>query len=58
MIEDVMSDIFNCKGEQLQDKFLEFVFGIIIQNEPFIRSVAQVDLINRRIYFYCDIDFC
>jgi|GEM_PF-694610 len=56
-IIDYLSKIFNCSEDQLENKLLNFVFGIVINDEPFIKSISSIDLINRRVYFYCDVDF-
>ncbi len=56
-IIDYLCDIFNCSEKNLEKKFSRYAFGLIIENEYFIRSVSNVDLKNRRINFYCDIDY-
>jgi signal transduction histidine kinase len=56
-IIDYLCSIFGCNEDVLEEKLLKFAFGIKIEDEHFIRSIASIDFKNRVVYFYCDIDF-
>ena len=52
---DALCTYFNCSGEELFQKLSDYTFGIKIDDEIYIRSVANIDLKNKLIQFYCDI---
>ncbi|NPA55020.1 MAG: hypothetical protein GXO40_01480, partial [Epsilonproteobacteria bacterium] len=54
---DYLLQIFNCDKESLEEKLANFAFGIVINDEPFIRSIAKIDFENNKVYFYCDVKF-
>ncbi len=56
-IIDYFCSIFKCEPENLEKRFARFAFGLEIENELYIRSVASVDLEEKLIYFYIDVDF-
>ena len=56
-IVDYLCAIFKCTPEKLESKFSHFAFGMEIEDDLYIRSVASVDLENRLVYFYIDVDF-
>ena len=47
---------FTCKPEELEAKLANFTFGIEIDNELYVRSIASIDRQNNTIHFYCDIE--
>lgn len=53
---DALCDTFKCSPEELKSKMSEYTFGIKINNEIYVRSVANFDLENRLMQMYCDID--
>ncbi len=56
-IIDYFCSIFKCEEKNLEKKFNRFAFGLEIEDELYIRSVASVDLKERIVYFYIDVDF-
>jgi signal transduction histidine kinase len=56
-IVDYFCDIFKCRPEKLENKFTHLTLGLEIYNESYIRSVASVDVENKQIFFYIDVDF-
>ena len=56
-IIDYLSKIFECDETELDAKLLDHTLGMIIGKEEFIRSISHIDLINRKVYFYSDIDY-
>jgi len=47
---------FKCSANELNAKLANYTFGIEIDGEIYIRSVAAVDVDNDAIHFYCDIE--
>ncbi len=47
---------FRCSANELNNKLANYTFGIEINGEIYIRSVAAIDVTNDRINFYCDIE--
>ncbi len=56
-IIDYLCDIFECSPKELSNKFSQYSFALNIAKSLYIRSVASVDLKNRLVYFYADIDY-
>jgi hypothetical protein len=56
-IVDILCNHFNCKLEDLPLKLADYNFAIEVNNELYIRSVANIDLVNKSISFFCDISF-
>ena len=56
-IVDYFCSIFKCTPDKLEHKFSHFAFGLEIEDDLYIRSVSSVDLENRLVYFYIDVDF-
>ena len=56
-IIDALCSHFNCQESALGDNLANYTFGIKVNREFFIRSIANIDLENRIISFFCDIDF-
>jgi hypothetical protein len=46
---------FNCTPHELSDRMRNHTFGIEIEGEIFVRSVATVDVAKGAVNFYCDI---
>ena len=55
-IIDALCRHFTCKSEELDAKLANFTFGIEIDNELYVRSIASIDRQNNTIHFYCDIE--
>lgn len=47
---------FRCSANELNAKLANYTFGIEIDGEIYIRSVASLDVPNETIHFYCDIE--
>ncbi|WP_414716694.1 methyl-accepting chemotaxis protein [Sulfurospirillum sp. UBA5727] len=47
---------FRCSASELNAKLANYTFGIEIDGEIYIRSVASLDVPNETIHFYCDIE--
>ena len=54
---DVLSYQLKCTLENLPKVLEEYSFAIKLGDEIFIRSVANVDIENKHISFFCDISF-
>jgi len=55
-ILDKLCEIFGCSIDEINRYLTQYTFGIEIEDELFIRSVAKIDKENKRLYFFCDID--
>ncbi len=53
---DALTTHFNCSPQQLDTKLANFTFGIEIDGEIYVRSVAAIDITSDAINFYCDIE--
>ena len=47
---------FRCLADELDAKLANYTFGIEIDGEVYIRSVASIDVTKEVIHFYCDIE--
>ena len=47
---------FSCSPEQLDSKLTNFTFGIEIDGEIYVRSIAAIDVPADTVHFYCDIE--
>lgn len=47
---------FSCSSEQLDAKLANFTFGIEVDGELYVRSIAAIDSVARCVHFYCDIE--
>jgi archaellum component FlaC len=56
-IVDHLCNHFHCQAESLQDKLANHSFAVEIGGELYIRSVANIDIDNRQVTFFCDVDF-
>ena len=52
---DALARHFNCTPAALPEKMKNYTFGIEIEGEIFVRSVAMLDLEKNAARFYCDI---
>lgn len=52
---DLLCQKFGCAPEQLEAKLADYSFAIRVGGELFVRSVAQFDLENKRVYLFCDV---
>ena len=46
---------FRCTPETLAERMRDVTFGIEIEGEVFVRSVATVDVAKGAVHFYCDL---
>ncbi|NCD11607.1 MAG: chemotaxis protein [Epsilonproteobacteria bacterium] len=53
---DALTRHFNCLPNELNAKLANHTFGIEIDGEIYVRSVASVDVQNNMVHFYCDIE--
>lgn len=56
-IVDALCQRFSCQKEQLPELLKEYTFAIKVDGENYIRSVANVDIENNKISFFCDVAF-
>lgn len=56
-IVDHLCDYFKCQSNDLNAKLTNHSFAVEIGSELFIRSIASIDLDNKIIHFFCDLDF-
>uniref|UniRef100_A6VZF0 Methyl-accepting chemotaxis sensory transducer n=1 Tax=Marinomonas sp. (strain MWYL1) TaxID=400668 RepID=A6VZF0_MARMS len=56
-IVDHLCDYFKCQPNDLNTKLTNHSFAVEIGSELFIRSIASIDLDNKIIHFFCDLDF-
>ena len=47
---------FSCSPEQLDAKLANFTFGIEVDGELYVRSIAAIDTVANVVHFYCDIE--
>lgn len=52
---DVLCQHFRCAPNELNAKLANYTFGIEIDGEIYIRSIASVDTKNNQLAFYCDL---
>lgn len=55
-VVSALSEYFRCPANELNAKLTNYTFGIEINGEIYIRSVAAIDVANDTIHFYCDIE--
>ncbi|MFB1009615.1 MAG: FIST N-terminal domain-containing protein, partial [Sulfurospirillum sp.] len=55
-VVSALSEHFRCPANELNAKLTNYTFGIEINGEIYIRSVAAIDVANDTIHFYCDIE--
>ena len=53
---EALSAHFGCSPQQLDEKMANYTFGIEINGEIYVRSIASIDPIGGSINFYCDIE--
>lgn len=54
---DVLSYQLSCKIDDLPNVLKDYTFAIKVGGDIYIRSVANVDVQNKKIAFFCDISF-
>ncbi|RXK12654.1 chemotaxis protein [Halarcobacter mediterraneus] len=54
---DVLCHQLRCSLEELANTLKDYTFAIKIDKDIYIRSVANVDIENKNIAFFCDISF-
>ncbi|WP_332444888.1 methyl-accepting chemotaxis protein [Wolinella succinogenes] len=47
---------FKCSSDELSSKLANYTFGIEIDGEVYIRSMASIDPKNETLHFYCDLE--
>ena len=47
---------FSCAPEQLDAKLANFTFGIEVDGELYVRSIASIDTVANAVHFYCDVE--
>ncbi|RAX56751.1 chemotaxis protein [Helicobacter monodelphidis] len=52
---DALSNFFNCNAEEVPNRMKDYTFGVKINDEIYVRSIASFDIENKVIHFYCDI---
>jgi len=55
-IIDALCNVLGCSEKDLEDRLEDYSFGIEIDGEMYVRSIASVDRIGRTVKFFCDID--
>lgn len=53
---EALSAHFGCSAQQLDTKLSNYTFGIEINGEIYVRSIASIDTTSGSINFYCDIE--
>ena len=59
-LKDIITEFcrhFKCAETELEDKLTHYSFGIIIDDDLYVRSIAGIDFDAREISFYCDLAF-
>lgn len=56
-IIDAVCHLLGCRPQELAQKLQNYTFGIQIEQQVYARSVAQVNLEEKALYFYCDLSF-
>lgn len=56
-IVDHLCEHLRCTADKLEAKLTGFSFGVEIKGELFIRSISGVDVDNKVLNFFCDLDF-
>ena len=51
---DALAEFFKCPASEVENKMKGYTFGIKINNEIYVRSIAQFQ--DKSIAFYCDIE--
>ena len=53
---DALAEHFGCDVAQVPEKMKSYAFGVKINNEVYVRSIANFDIEGKKISMYCDID--
>ncbi len=56
-IVDHLCQHLRCTPDKLEAKLTGFSFGVEIKDELFIRSISGIDVENKVLNFFCDLDF-
>lgn len=59
-IKDFIAELclaIGCDERELSSQLEAYSFAIKIDNEIYVRSISNIDLINRSVSFYCDLSF-
>jgi hypothetical protein len=56
-IVDHLCQHLRCTSDKLEAKLTGFSFGVEIKDELFIRSISGIDVENKVLNFFCDLDF-
>ena len=54
---DVLCRHFQCSYDQLIEELAEYAFAVKMQDQLFIHSLAEIDLKQKVVQFYCDTRF-
>ena len=54
---DALCGTFQCKLDELPKILADYNFAVKVDDELYIRSVANLDIENKNISFFCDISF-
>jgi len=53
---EALTSHFRCSANELDAKLASYTFGIEINGEIYIRSIASIDVANNILHFYCDLE--
>ncbi len=59
-VADIISELcshFHCKEESLEKNLEHYSFALVINDDIYVRSIANIDYLDRKIHFYCDVAF-
>jgi len=56
-VVDHLCEHFRCGVNDLENCLTSHSFGVEINNELFIRSISNIDIENKVLHFFCDLDF-
>ncbi|MCW8347945.1 methyl-accepting chemotaxis protein [Vibrio sp. ZSDZ65] len=45
---------FRCRVDQVEQSLSDYTFAVKVQGEYFVRSVANIDVSEGKVHFYCD----
>lgn len=51
---DELASHFRCSVEQVEQRLTDFTFAVKVKGEYFVRSVASINISERKVHFYCD----
>jgi uncharacterized protein YukE len=56
-VVDYLCEHFRCDSTALESKLINYSFAVEINKELFIRSISNIDIKNKVLHFFCDVDF-